>query len=250
VAVTVVTAPLLSAHAQTPDCQAGIASASTVAPLLVQPTVNGAELEVISLRYLAPSGPLYISETELRQWGLKPEKISLLSFAGTRWLCVEDIGLKYQMDTAQLTLAIDFPPELYAGSRASYAPDDRVPMTYTPGGFLNYDLRSDRSNGFTSLGASWEVGAFSQIGLLTSSFFSGDNNRGTIRLDTVARRDDPERITSTVAGDTITRAGSYGSSVRIGGLQYQRNFGTAPLLITYPATGFTGTAVVPSTVDI
>lgn len=248
--VTVVTAPLHSAHAQMPDCQAGIASASTAAPLLVQPTVNGEEREVMPLRYLAPSGPLYISETELRLWGLQPEKMPLLSFSGARWLCVEDIGLRYQLSTSQLTLALDFPPQLYSGSQASYVPDDRVPMTYATGGFLNYDLRADRSTGLTSLGASWEAGAFSRLGLLSSSFFSGDNDRGTIRLDTAARRDDPQRITSTVAGDTITRAGSYGSSVRIGGLQYQRNFGTAPLLITYPATGYAGTAVVPSTVDI
>jgi outer membrane usher protein len=85
---------------------------------------------------------------------------------------------------------------------------------------------------------------------LTSSFFSGNNDRGTIRLDTAFRRDDPERITSAVAGDTITRAGSYGAAVRMGGLQYQRNFATAPLLITYPTADVAGTAVVPSTVDI
>ena len=35
-----------------------------------------------------------------------------------------------------------------------------------------------------------------------------------------------------------------------GGLQYQRNFGTAPLLITYPSADVAGTAVVPSTVDV
>ena len=34
------------------------------------------------------------------------------------------------------------------------------------------------------------------------------------------------------------------------GLQYQRNFATAPLLITYPEADVTGTAKVPSTVDI
>lgn len=222
----------------------------TVAPLLVQPMVNGEEREVIPLRFLAPSGPLYIGQTELRQWGLLPEKMSLLSFSGTRWLCVEDSGLKYQLNPTQLTLAINFPAELYGGSSKSYVPVDRVPVTYAPGGFLNYDLRYDRSTGITSVGANWEVGAFSRLGLLTSSYFSGNNGRETLRLDTTFRRDNPENITSAVAGDTITRAGSYGAAVRIGGLQFQRNFGTAPLLITYPSTGVSGNAVVPSTVDV
>ena len=202
------------------------------------------------MRFLSPSGPLYIGEPQLREWGIAPEKLSLQSFSGARWLCVEGIGLKYQLDPAQLTLALDFPPELYGGSRASFVMDDRVPVTYAPGGFLNYDLRYDRSAGLTSLGANWEVGVFGRAGLFTSSFFTGNNDRGTIRLDTTFRRDDPERITSAVAGDTITRAGSYGASVRMGGLQYQRNFGNAPLLITYPSADVAGTAVVPSTVDI
>ena len=202
------------------------------------------------MRFLSPSGPLYIGEPQLREWGIAPEKLSLQNFSGARWLCVDGIGLKYQLDPAQLTLALDFPPELYGGSHASFVTDDRVPVTYAPGGFLNYDLRYDRSAGLTSLGANWEVGVFGRSGLFTSSFFTGNNDRGTIRLDTTFRRDDPERITSAVAGDTITRAGSYGASVRIGGLQYQRNFGNAPLLITYPSADVAGTAVVPSTVDI
>ena len=240
----------LAAQAQTTACQSGVERAATVAPLLVQPIVNGEEREVIPVRFLAPAGPLYIGESELKEWGIAPEKLSLLGFSGARWLCVEAIGLYYKLDPAQLTLALDFPPELYGGSRASFAMEDRLPVTYAPGGFLNYDLRYDRSAGVSSVGANWEIGAFGRPGLLTSSFFSGDNHRGTIRLDTTFRRDDPERITSAIAGDTITRAGSYGASVRIGGLQYRRDFGTAPLLITYPPTEVTGTAVVPSTVDV
>ena len=205
---------------------------------------------MIPVRFLAPRGPLYIGEADLKGWGITPEKLSLQSFSGARWLCVEGIGLKYQLDPAQLTLALDFPPELYGGSRTSFVMEDRVPVTYARGGFFNYDLRYDRSGGVTSVGLNWEAGAFARLGLFTSSFFTGNNDRGTIRLDTVFRRDDPERITSTVAGDTITRSGSYGAAVRIGGLQYRRDFGTAPLLITYPQADVSGTAVVPSTVDV
>jgi len=202
------------------------------------------------MRFVAPGGPLYIGEAQLKDWGIAPEKLSLQSFSGSRWLCVEQIGLKYQLDPAKLTLTLDFAPELYSGSRASFVVADRLPVTYGRGGFLNYDLRYDHTAGVSSLGANWEVGAFARPGLATSSFFSGNNDRGTIRLDTALRRDDPERITSAVAGDTITRAGSYGASVRMGGLQYQRNFATAPLLITYPSADVAGTAVVPSTVDV
>ena len=188
-------------HAQTPECLAGVERAATVAPLLVLPIVNGEERDVAAVRFLAPDGPLYIGEPQLVQWGITTGKISLQDFSGARWLCVESIGLQYQLDPAQLSLALDFPAELYGGSRASFVIEDRLPVTYQRGGFLNYDLRFERSAGLATLGANWEVGAFARPGLFTSSFFSGNNDRGTIRLDTTFRREDPERITSAVVGD-------------------------------------------------
>ena len=244
------TAPALSVQAQTPGCLDGVERAATLAALLVQPIVNGEQREVIPVRFLTPGGPLYIGETQLSDWGITPERLNLQSFSGARWLCVEEIGLPYQLDLAQLTLVLDFPPELFGGFRGSYVMVDRLPVSYASGGFLNYDLRSDYTDDHSSLGANYEVGAFHRQGLFTSSFFSSSVDHDTVRLDTALRRDDPQRITSAVAGDTITRSGSYGAAVRMGGLQYQRNFGTAPLLMTYPSADVAGTAVVPSTVDI
>ena len=203
-----------------------------------------------AVRFLGPAGPLYIAETDVAQWGITPGQLALQDFSGARWFCAESLSLPYKLDAAALTLALDFPLEMLGGTNASLSVDDSVPVSYAPGGFLNYDLRWDRSAGLSTLGANWELGAFSRLGLFTSSFFSGDNGRSTIRLDTTFRRDDPRSVTSTVVGDTITRSGSYGASMRIGGRQYQRNFGTTPLLITYPTADVSGTAAVPSTVDV
>ncbi|HSI55146.1 MAG: fimbria/pilus outer membrane usher protein [Ramlibacter sp.] len=249
-AAVIVAAPLLAAHAQTPQCQAGVAGATSAAPLLVQPLINGQERDVAAVRRAAPEGPLYISAADLQYWGISSAHRGLQEFSGTRWLCIEGLGLTYQLDTAQLTLLLDFPLEFYTGTTATLVMEDKVPVTYARGGFLNYDLRFDRSAGLSSLGANWEVGAFSPWGLFTSSFFTADKDRGSLRLDTTFRRDDPVSITSFVVGDTITRSGSYGASVRMGGIQFQRNFANAPLLITYPTADVSGTAVVPSTVDV
>ncbi len=51
-------------------------------------------------------------------------------------------------------------------------------------------------------------------------------------------------------GDAFTQAGAWGRSVRFGGMQYGTNFQLQPELITYPLQPFSGTAVVPSTVDV
>lgn len=243
-------APLPAAQAQPADCQAGVARASAGAPIPVQPIVNGQEREGAAVRFVAPAGPLYIAEAQLVEWGLAVQKLQLLAVGGTRWLCVEGVGLPYRLDPAQLTLTLDFPLDAYAGSRTSVLAEDRLPVTYARGGFFNYDLRFDRTAGIGSVGSNWEVGAFAGLGLFTSSFFSGNHGRGTIRLDTTFRRDDPQRITSFVLGDTISRPGSYGPAMRMAGVQFQRNFANAPLLVTYPGADVSGTAVVPSTVDV
>ena len=51
-------------------------------------------------------------------------------------------------------------------------------------------------------------------------------------------------------GDTLTDPGVWGSALRFGGVRFARNFGIRPDLVTTPLLSATGTAVVPSTVDV
>lgn len=227
-----------------------MAQAAAVAPLLLEPSVNGAQHEVVTARFLGPAGPLYVNAVDLKQWGVTADNLTLRSFSGARWLCLEDTGARYEIDLAALTLSVDFPLDKLKGTQQSLIEDDRLPVTYSRGGFFNYDLRGDRVAGAVSRGLSWDFGAFGSPGLFTSSFFSGDAGRGTTRLDTTFRHDNPVKITSALAGDYITRPGNYGPSVRMGGLQYARNFANDPQLVTFPSVEVGGVAVVPSTVDI
>ena len=184
------------------------------------------------------------------EWGLAGANLPLYSIGGEQWFCIDGTGAGYRVDLATLTLTVDFSPEMFARRTESARGYPDVPVTYSNGSFLNYDLRSTYTTGTFANAANWEVGLFGRPGLLTSSFISSNDGRGTIRLDTQLRRDDPIAITSAIAGDVLTRPGPYGASVRIGGLQYARNFSNAPQLITYPGVNVEGTAVVPSTVDI
>ncbi|MDN5650681.1 MAG: fimbria/pilus outer membrane usher protein, partial [Acinetobacter sp.] len=80
---------------------------------------------------------------------------------------------------------------------------------------------------------------------------SNRNSDGYRRYDTTWQYDDPVSVISFLAGDVITGSkNAWGSSVRLGGLQLQRNFGTRPDLITYPLPQFKGQAALPSTVDL
>jgi outer membrane usher protein len=120
------------------------------------------------------------------------------------------------------------------------------------GGFLNYDLLAERSNGSTQTSGLFELGMFSGYGVGIGSFIA--NNAGPARhftrLETTWTIDSPERLASLRIGDSIARAGMWGRGVRFGGIQYATNFMTQPGLVTLPLQGVAGQAVLPSTVDV
>jgi outer membrane usher protein len=122
--------------------------------------------------------------------------------------------------------------------------EDTLPVTYAPGGFLNYDLRFDRTAGLTSLGANWEVGAFARAGPVHLQLLQRQQRprHDPPRHGLPPRRSGAHHELS--SGDTITRPAATARGAH-GGLQYQRNFATAPLLITYPTADVAGTAAVP-----
>lgn len=52
------------------------------------------------------------------------------------------------------------------------------------------------------------------------------------------------------AGDVVSDALTWSSSVRLGGLRFSRNFSVRPDLVTYPLLNLSGSAEVPSSVDL
>lgn len=57
-------------------------------------------------------------------------------------------------------------------------------------------------------------------------------------------------MTSFRIGDSISRGGTGAPPIRFAGLQYGRNFLTRPHFVTMPLPTVTGSATLPSTVDV
>ncbi len=144
---------------------------------------------------------------------------------------------------------------------------DAEPTAFTAmssdGGLFNYDLYASRSDTGAAnasllteqrLFGTW--GALSNTGVYrrTSQGAGQDRGRGGdqgyLRYDTRFTYSDTERVRTTTAGDLIAAPLSWGSAVRLGGLQFARNFAVRPDLITYPVPKFSGQAAVPSAVDL
>ncbi|MBS0388611.1 MAG: fimbrial biogenesis outer membrane usher protein, partial [Proteobacteria bacterium] len=77
-----------------------------------------------------------------------------------------------------------------------------------------------------------------------------DGQTQAVRLDSSYTMDFPARIERLTLGDAISDGSAWGSAVRFAGVGWGRNFSLRPDLITAPLLTASGTAVVPSTVDV
>lgn len=72
----------------------------------------------------------------------------------------------------------------------------------------------------------------------------------TTRLDTTWSYSDEERLRTYSAGDLITGGLSWTRPTRLGGIRIARNFALRPDMVTMPLPEFSGSAAIPSTVDV
>ncbi|MDN3221592.1 fimbria/pilus outer membrane usher protein [Pseudomonas nunensis] len=201
-------------------------------------------------------GRFFLPATALRDSGMKlPDNISAE-------VDLDSLpGLHSEYDSAGQRLLLNVPPdwlpEQFVGNREVYP---RTPALSSFGALLNYDLYlNDTDDAGTYLAAWNEVRLFDSWGTLSNTgqyrrTLSGDAvstlNNGYLRYDTTWRYSDDERLLTYEAGDLVSGALPWSSSVRLGGVQLSRDFGVRPDLVTYPLPQFAGEAAVPSSVDL
>jgi outer membrane usher protein len=138
--------------------------------------------------------------------------------------------------------------------------DDIVPVRSGYGGVLNYTLFASSMksiNGtafaFSGANASLDARVFSPYGTLSQSAILGSTTTqdvNALRLDTTWSYSDPQTLLTYRAGDTISGGLAWTRPIRLAGLQVQRNFALRPDLVTLPLASVSGSAAVPSTVDV
>lgn len=126
------------------------------------------------------------------------------------------------------------------------------------GAFLNYDtnLRVDKVNSRTSGEMLGELGVFNSLGFGSLDFIAkylGNNSQrknNLTRLNTSWVIDNNLDMSRVEIGDSISSAADWGGVVRFGGIKFSRNFSTQPRFITFPTPLVTGSAAVPTNLDI
>ncbi|HEX5508839.1 MAG TPA: fimbria/pilus outer membrane usher protein [Pseudolabrys sp.] len=91
-------------------------------------------------------------------------------------------------------------------------------------------------------------GTLSQSGIIGTT--ATEKEVDALRLDTTWTYSTPQSLLTYRAGDLISGGLLWTRPIRLGGVQVQRNFSLRPDLVTFPLPSVSGSAAVPSTVDV
>jgi outer membrane usher protein len=256
---------LVTAQAET--TQAGVAATATAsAPnlansaqitfkeILLEVHLNQQRLtEVVQVRRRSDGGVL-VRAQDLKRWRLLLPKAPIANLHNEDYVLLNSLpALTYRLDAATQSLWID---TIAANFENTDISQPRVgassAIMSAPGGFLNYDLSAQRSQGINKLGTYVEFGAFARGWVGTTQILKQDLSAAGsfVRPESTISMDRPEQRSSIRLGDAISRSGSWGRAVRFGGIQWATNFSTQPEFITFPLPSFSGMAALPSSAEL
>ena len=260
------------AHKPTPRLALSIKQRLATALLMAACTASAAELSEIVLEVHVNSQPepitliamrneqddLWLEDQDLIAMRLRLPHGDAQVIEGRRYIPLAAFeGATIELDASNQMANLILPASAFMKVEL-HAPT-RPPAAITRaswGGFMNYDVTGEHNEAFgannTIGGAFAEAGVFSPYGVFTSTgvgAYSSDFNRAT-RLDTTFRHDFVADLRTLSIGDAISHPGAWGRAMRFGGLQWGRNYGIRPDLITAPLLAASGQAVAPATVDV
>lgn len=224
------------------------------AELLLTVLINGVIFPICEHLVHLTNGRLAALPQAFQHWRIRLPTAAPIRYEGEDYFPLDAVkGLSYHINEAIQELVIEAPPNIFLPTRVSEQPGSLSHMPApSPGGFFNYDLSSLSSPGATSNSGLLELGAFNRHGVGTGTFLWQDtgDNKGVTRLDTTWTRDEPDNMFRLRLGDTISRSGAWGRSIRFGGIQWGTSFATQPGFVPFPLPGTRGEAALPSTVDV
>ena len=252
--------------------EAGDAVAAEAAPgadvdqlLLLDVQVNGHSIGKIG-EFTMHNGRLMARPTELRDLGFKVPA-SLAPDANGMIALASITDLTWSLDQPNLVLHITVSdnglvPTMLRPTGLGDTGGRRVIESGT-GLTLNYDTVGTFSNGQNGAPASvggtgsMDLRAFSPFGIVSSGWLAhaGSSSTSTglgnaIRLDTAYTFADVNSLRRYSLGDFITGGLAWTRPVHLEGAQIRSDFSMRPDLITFPLPTISGTAAVPSTVDV
>lgn len=218
--------------------------------LYLEVSVNGEATGMVLQFTQGPRG-LRSSVQNLRDLKLDP---ALFGLAGREEFDLAAVsGLAHRYDPAAQSLELTVADALRAPTAVMARPGRALatPAGTSSGAVLNYQLYAQGGSGGRVAGLH-ELRWFDGRGVFSSSGSTTLHGAGRTytRFDTWWTRSDPATLETVQAGDIISNALTWSRSMRLGGIQWRKNFALRPDLLTYPVASIRGSAVVPSAISL
>lgn len=228
--------------------QDSVAPASS--PIPVGVIVNGQAMPDPGL-LIVRKGRVLARRSDVEAWGLALRSAAQETVAGESYVALDTMtGLVTHLEDDGATLRIEADLALFP--HAHVQPGYRaVPVAPAiPAQFAAYDLTLGNWGGVTRLTGLVDAGVSGPWGVAGSSVLVDTARGGLTRLDTALRRDFQDRRVRLVLGDTVGRGAPWSRPVRYAGLFLGTDFSLDPQSINFPLPTVSGSALVPSTVEL
>lgn len=226
--------------------------------LWLEVVVNGKPSgQVLPVEYKA--GHYWLTANQLQSVGL-----SLLNKGGAAAVAVDQVKeIEVNYNSGLQQLLINLPSAWLPVQYVSANDKPQLTKSLSSTGFLmNYDIyitSPEKSESSDTVSLWSEQRLFSQYGIVSNTGSYRNSYHGKtsnaqdgryMRYDSQWYYSDEESLSRYAAGDVISDSLTWSNSIRLGGIQFARNFSIRPDLVTYPLPAFSGQAAVPSTVDL
>lgn len=229
--------------------------------LLLTLTLNQQPQQGIMVAERGGEGDLWLPVDYLANLRVRLPEGGRREIAGQHYIAISAFtAAEWQLHRQRMHLDMTLPMTWLRASRWSAEGTDKAPPVASASGvFINYDFyaqqqqrddspHSNTGGGVVELGVFAPGGLFTQTGLYR--YLGTERDDQWLRLESRWQRDNPERMTTTIVGDSQLQPGSWGRPVRYGGISWGTNFATRPDLITFPQPALSAEAATASTVDI
>ena len=222
--------------------------------LLVDVSINLLQVtEPIRVEKLS-NGMLVLPESVFKELKLIPKdgriKMSDCSFG---YQLNTSSGITYDFNPEKFTLDIRVPIDAFELSVFAKKESIKLkPENNNKGAFTNYQLYATQTKTDDSFSGVLDVTGFNKLGSLTAGALVNKDSRETniIRTSTYYQKDLPDKMQSFVVGDTVNSDGNWSRSANYFGVKWSRNFSTQPGYIYTPNPIISGSAALPSVVDV
>lgn len=242
-----------------PAPTAAVNNAAAEQWLLLEVVVNGRSTNKIG-EFTLRHGTLMARPEELQDLGFRVPASRTLQPGGL--MALSDFrGLTWTLDQKNQQLIVTasegslIPTELTVDGRER-STDHRVIESST-GVTLNYDMAGTYASGQVGASGTMDFRAFSPRGVMSSNWLgyggassSGAGKNTAIRLDSTYEFADVNSLRRFSMGDFITTGLAWTRPVHMEGVQIRSDFSMRPDLVTFPMPSISGSAAVPSTVQV